>query len=338
MKSSTIASDAEENEPIDLVYLWVDGSDPAFRALKREHLAREPGRLHDAQLSGDEARYLQMGEIAYSVRSARRFAPWIRNIHIVVKPGQKPPVDLDDPRIRLIEEPAILPEEIQPTFASPSIEPFVHRIPGLSEIFIYANDDFLFWKPTPREHFVDRGRLQLRGHFQSKARSRITAAIKKGHGRIVNRTALMLHDHGISRVHLPEHSFHVMRRSTCERVWAEFGEQLRPAVALRFRDDDRCLFWQTMVNSLEVRDHPTGTVWTIGAAQLSFAHVETNLFDALRCRVRLALLGVYAPRTICFNTVPASWHGRIRAFLDRHYGTDDGAGEAGRPSPALEGR
>ena len=320
MSMAEISAPTPESEPIDLVYLWVDGADPALRALKSQYLERESDRLHGSELLGEEARYLQMGEIGYSVRSARRFAPWIRNIHIVVAPGQRPPVDLDDPRIRLVEHPAIIPAQFLPTFASPSIEPFVHRIPGLSEIFIYANDDFLFWRPTPREHFVRDGRLQLRGRHRSRWWARIAAATSKGHDRIVNRTAVLLHDHGLARVHLPEHSFHVMRRSSCERVWAELGGALRAAVALRFRDDDRCLFWQTMVNSFEERDHPTATVRTFGGAQISFAHVTENRFDALRCRLRLAWLTVHAPRTVCFNTVPVAWHARVRAVLDRHYG------------------
>lgn len=307
-------------EPIDIVYLWVDGSDPAFRALKRAHLVRESARLDVAELSGDEARYEQMGEIAYSVRSIRRFAPWIRNVFIVVKPGQRPPIDLEDPRIRLVEEPEILPEAIQPTFASPSIEPFVHRIPGLSEIFIYANDDFLFWRPTPREHFVVDGRLSLRGRHQSRWRARLEFSTHRGHTRIVNHTALMLFDLGFRRVHLPEHSFHVMRRTTCERVWAELGPTLEAAVALKFRDDDRCLFWQTLVNSFEERDHPTRTVRTFGAVHLSLAHVEESRLMAFWIRLRLALIEVASPRTLCFNTVPASWHARIRAVFDRHFG------------------
>jgi hypothetical protein len=317
-----------ESPPIDLVYLWVDGGDPAFRALKNTYLAQEHTRLDDAELSGDQARYLQMGEIGYSVRSARRFAPWIRNIFIVVKPGQRPPVDLADPSIRLVEEPAILPAEIQPTFASPSIEPFVHRIPGLSEIFIYANDDFLFWRPTPREHFVIGDTLCLRGRRQSRWRAALSAATHRGHTRIAGRTALLLHDRGFRRVHYPEHSFHVMRRSTCEQVWAELGPQLNEAVALRFRDDDRSLFWQTLVNSFEQRDHRPRTVRTFNAVQLSFAHVEESRAMAIWIRIRLVLLRLVSPRTMCFNTVPTSWHGRIRAYLDRHYGTEETADRA----------
>lgn len=305
---------------IDLVYLWVDGSDPAFRAQKAAWLGCEAARLDDHELSGDEARYLQMGEIAWSVRSIREFAPWIRTVFIVVKPGQKPPVDLDDPRIRLVEEPTILPPQIQPTFASPSIEPFVHRIPGLSEIFVYANDDFLFWRPTPREHFVIDGELCLRGRHQPRWRARLEAATHRGHTRIVNRTVLMLHELGFRRVHCPEHSFHVMRRSTCERVWAELGPRLNEAVALRFRDDDRSLFWQTLVNSFEERDHRPRTVRTFNAVHLSFAHVEESRWMAAYVWLRLLLLPLVSPRTMCFNTVPIGWRDRVRACFDRHFG------------------
>lgn len=312
------------SEPIDLVYLWVDGADPAFRALKRAWLGREATRIDDDELSGDDARYAQMGEIAWSVRSARRFAPWIRTIWIVVAPGQRPPVDLSDPTIRLVEHPAILPEAILPTFASPSIEPFVHRIEGLSEIFVYANDDFFFWRPTPRSHFVADGRLSLRGRHASPWRARLDRATHRGHTRIAARTALMLFDRGFDRVHLPEHSFHVMRRSTCERVWTEMGDDLAHAVAARFRDDDRCLFWQTLVNSFEERDHPTDTVRTFGAVHLSLAHVEESPAMAFWIRLRLALLPLWSPLTLCLNTIPLGWQARMRRLLERHLGPVDG--------------
>lgn len=305
---------------IDLVYLWVDGADPAFQAAKRHHLASEPGGVLRDELAGDAARYVQFGEISWSVRSVRRFAPWIRTIFIVVAPGQKPPVDLTDPRIRIVEHPEIMPAEILPTFASPSIEPFVHRIPGLSEIFVYGNDDFFFWRPTPREHFVDGDRLSLRGRLQPRWRARITAALYVGHTRIVNLTALMLYEHGLRRVVQSEHAFHVLRRSTCERVWAELGPRLSRSVAHRFRDDDDGLSWQMLVYSFEARDHPVRIVRTFDWVHLSFAHVEESRVTAAFVRLRLALLRLWAPRTLCFNTVPVSWHARVRACFERHFG------------------
>ncbi len=309
--------------PIDLVYLWVDGTDPEFRALKRRHLSAATGHIDRDDLTGDDARYRQIGEIAYSVHSARRFAPWIRDIHIVVAPGQRPPVDLDDPRIHIVEHPQIMPAAILPTFASRSIEPFVHRIPGLSEIFLYANDDFLFWRETPRDHFVVDGELSLRGRFTSRRRAERDAVRHEGHTRTVSQTALRLYDHGLRRVFRAEHSFHVMRRTTCETVWRECGAFLDRAVALRFRSDDLGANWQMLVNSFELRDHSPRTVRTFGAVLLSFAHVEESRVIAAYVRARLAVLRWIAPRTMCFNTIPASWSDRVRLVLDRHYGPPD---------------
>jgi hypothetical protein len=314
-----IAPDA----PIDLVYLWVDGSDPEFRALKRHHLNEATGHVDRDDLTGDEPRYRQIGEIAYSVRSARRFAPWIRDIHIVVAPGQRPPVDLDDPRIRIVEHPQIMPTTILPTFSSRSIEPYVHRIPGLSEIFLYANDDFLFWRETPREHFVVDGKLSLRGRIPSRRRARKDAVRHEGHTRTVNQTALRLFDHGLRRVFQAEHSFHVMRRTTCETVWRECGEFLDRVVALRFRNDELGSSWQMLVNSFELRDRSPHTVRTFDAVLLSFAHVEKSRTVAAYVRARLALLRWVAPRTVCFNTIPVSWTDHVRTVLDRHYGPID---------------
>lgn len=317
-----MSEDAAAVEPIDLVYLWVDGADPAFQALKRAYLGEGAAAAERPDLTGDEARYLQMNEIAWSVASARRFAPWIGTIHIVVKPGQRPPVDLDDPRIRLVEEPTIVPAAIDPLFNSRSIEPFVHRIPGLSEIFVYANDDYLFWRETPRTHFVVDGELVLRGRMQPRWRARLEAATNRGHSRVVGLTGLLLYARGFERVHWPEHSFHVMRRSTSERVWAELGERLERAVAHRFREDEEGLNWQTLVNAFELRDHAPRTIRTFNAVLLSFAHVEESVFMAAYIRLRLALLrlGIGAPRTLCFNTVPRAWQARVKAVFDRHYG------------------
>ena len=112
-------------------------------------------------------------------------------------------------------------------------------------------------------------------------------------------------------------------------MWAELGERLERAVAHRFREDEEGFNWQTLVNAFELRDHAPRTVRTFNAVLLSFAHVEESLFMRFYIRFRLALLrwGLFAPRTLCFNTVPATWVGRVRAIFERHYGRLDAAGD-----------
>jgi hypothetical protein len=83
------------------------------------------------------------------------FAPWVRTIHIVTA-GQTPAwLDTGHPRVRIVDHREILPPDALPTFNSQAIETGLHRIPGLSEHFVYLNDDMFLGRPVPPELFFD---------------------------------------------------------------------------------------------------------------------------------------------------------------------------------------
>ena len=65
---------------IDLVYLWVDGNDPAWLAKKNAYLPAD--KRVDPEAAG-ECRFVENDELRYSLRSAERYAPWIRRIYIL---------------------------------------------------------------------------------------------------------------------------------------------------------------------------------------------------------------------------------------------------------------
>lgn len=70
--------------------------------------------------------------------------PWARHIYIVTN-GQVPIwLNTSHPKIRMVDHKDIFkwPEHL-PTFNSLAIESHIHRIPGLSEHFIYFNDDMM---------------------------------------------------------------------------------------------------------------------------------------------------------------------------------------------------
>ncbi len=78
-------------------------------------------------------------------------APWIRTIYIVT--ASQVPVWLNTahPRVRIIDHKELFPDPAAqlPTFNSLAIESVLHRIPGLSEYFLYFNNDgscFVFLK------------------------------------------------------------------------------------------------------------------------------------------------------------------------------------------------
>jgi hypothetical protein len=139
---------------IDLVYTWVDGNDPEFQRTRQQYInPTAPGA------DFRDRRWTSHDELRYSLRSVARFAPWIRTIHIVTN-GQRPAwLNLAHPKIRLVTHQQIFrwPEHL-PTFNSTSIESHLHRIPGLSEHFIYANDDMFLGAPVePGDFFSTLG-------------------------------------------------------------------------------------------------------------------------------------------------------------------------------------
>eukprot|EP00005_Dracoamoeba_jomungandri_P005828 CAMPEP_0174259562 /NCGR_PEP_ID=MMETSP0439-20130205/8370_1 /TAXON_ID=0 /ORGANISM="Stereomyxa ramosa, Strain Chinc5" /LENGTH=818 /DNA_ID=CAMNT_0015343499 /DNA_START=269 /DNA_END=2722 /DNA_ORIENTATION=- len=102
------------------------------------------------------SRFVDNEELRYSLRSVEKFAPWARKIYIVTN-GQIPYwLDLSHPRIEIITHEMIFPNKSHlPTFSSPAIECHLHRIPGLSNKFLYLNDDTMFGLPIWPSDFYD---------------------------------------------------------------------------------------------------------------------------------------------------------------------------------------
>jgi hypothetical protein len=61
---------------IDIVYLWVDGADPAWRARRQQAYAAW-ARAHPGQLAlhGNVAGRYRDGELRYNLRALERFFP-----------------------------------------------------------------------------------------------------------------------------------------------------------------------------------------------------------------------------------------------------------------------
>lgn len=146
-------------EEIDLVYLWVDGSDPVWQK-KRDTFI---GKTAEDSAENCEGRYADNDELRYSLRSVERYAPWIRRIFIVTDAQTPSWLDTSNPRIRVVDHTEILPREALPTFNSVVIEHRLHLIPGLSEYFLYANDDMFFNREvSPGDFFTPDGRPIIR--------------------------------------------------------------------------------------------------------------------------------------------------------------------------------
>ncbi|XP_054655956.1 N-acetylglucosamine-1-phosphotransferase subunits alpha/beta-like isoform X2 [Dunckerocampus dactyliophorus] len=107
------------------------------------------------------SRFEDNEELRYSLRSVERHAPWVRHVFIVTN-GQIPSwLNLDNPRVSVVTHQEIfLNHSHLPTFSSPAIESHIHRIPGLSQKFIYLNDDVMFGKDVWPDDFYSHSKGQ----------------------------------------------------------------------------------------------------------------------------------------------------------------------------------
>lgn len=138
---------------VDFVVTWVDSSDPSWQ--KRKNKRRNIPNTDDSRRFGDGA--ITNIEIETAVRSILRCAPWCRYIWIVT--DRQTPLFIDELtkweslKVRIVDHTEFIPADEIPTFNSHTIEKYLHNIPGLSEKFIYGNDDFAFTSSVKPEHF-----------------------------------------------------------------------------------------------------------------------------------------------------------------------------------------
>ncbi len=134
---------------IDIVYLWVNGNDDAWRAKRDKHASRlaAANNLSFAKFGNVEGRYRDNDELRFSLRALEKFFPAHGHVYIVTD-GQVPDWFQASPHMTLIDHHDLIPHSSLPTFDSGNIESYVHHIPGLSERYFYLNDDVFFGAPV----------------------------------------------------------------------------------------------------------------------------------------------------------------------------------------------
>ncbi|MGB3735844.1 MAG: Stealth CR1 domain-containing protein [Ilumatobacter sp.] len=301
-------------DPIDIVYTWVDGSDPAWLDAFRATASAE-GRLLD-EVALDPARYRSREELRYSLRSVWAYCGWVRKIWIVTA-GQRPDWLADHPRIQLVDHADILPADALPTFNSHAIEAALHRIDGLAEQFVYFNDDMLVARPIrPELFFTPNGLARC---FQSGARppgveDDRTLAVDTG---AIRGRELLRERFGRVVTGKPYHSPYPLRRRACLDAETEFADVIDRTQHSRFRSPNDL---STAASFFQHFALATGCS-VLGDVANEYVHVESGRLDWHLDRIRLS----EDLDTFCINETSDA-HGidddreaRIREFFASTY-------------------
>ena len=134
---------------IDFVITWVDMNDAQWQ----KDFATHSGKIDNNTNEFSEARFREYGLLKYWFRGVEKFAPWVRKIHFVTC-GQRPEwLNTHHPQLHLVNHEDYIPTSFLPCFNSSLIEIYLHKIEGLSEHFVYFNDDFFIISPITPERF-----------------------------------------------------------------------------------------------------------------------------------------------------------------------------------------
>lgn len=156
--------------PVDAVVLWVDAADPVWRASYNKFTKKKPPNLFSKRY-GTGSESLKM-----CLRSLFQHVSFLRYIYLVTD-NQKPSwLLLPHSQIRVVDHQELFNQNTArpgvletPTFNSSAIEMVLHRIPGLSPYFLYANDDMFVLRATKRsDWFHKEGHARIFLHHAKK--------------------------------------------------------------------------------------------------------------------------------------------------------------------------
>ena len=135
---------------IDFVFPYVDNSDPNWIKQYRDYC-----NIHHIKSNIEDVRYRDYGTLKYLLRGIDKCLPWIRNVYMIVEQESQVPDWLNRDKVKIVYHKDIIPEKFLPTYNSGTIEMYLKNIPGLSEYFIYGNDDMFPISPMAKSDFFD---------------------------------------------------------------------------------------------------------------------------------------------------------------------------------------
>lgn len=162
---------------LDFIITWVDGNDKAHQQKKNEWTkCFDDSKVRDDSMSAK--RFDDSNELYYCVHLIRKNVSFARKIFLVTD-GQTPKWLNKEKATKLgvtiVDHKVIFKDDVDllPVFNSTSIEGYIQNIEGLSDKFIYLNDDFFIIKPVNQKDFIRNEKIVVRGSYFIRGLNRL---------------------------------------------------------------------------------------------------------------------------------------------------------------------
>lgn len=218
---------------IDIVYTWVNHEDKNWQKMYALNTKNFHEKSNTMKSAVDRARFHNRNELYYSLKSVKMYAPWYNKIHIVT--NCEPPLwAKNDPDINFISHDSIFPSSKDlPTFNSHAIEACLHRIPGLTEHFLYFNDDVFLLKPLSKSDFFPKeGRISI---FISKNKANLYFPQRPIDYSIINANRYLMKCYGEPVGNKLHHAPFPLLKSELEKLETTLGDCLTQTRKNKFR-------------------------------------------------------------------------------------------------------
>lgn len=302
---------SKEAQKIDIVYLWCDLADEKFKK-KKEECAKKYGVEFNAN---NDCRYIDNDELKYSLRSLEKFAPWINNIFIVTDEQVPKWLNLDHPKVKIVDHKDIMLHDVLPCFNSTAILHNIVNIQGLSEYFLYSDDDTFFGDYVAPEFFFKGDKLVCRfiKPYGEDDNSGYTNILRNGDKLLKERFGNEL-PIGLK----PHHNIDAYKKSLILKCKEEFKEEIEKSSIEHFRkssDIERAIYQKyaclTGAGILKRTDK---------TAFLSKKKDSIELFS--NSRKKEQKLKKFRPKLFCINDTEkttAENRRQTREFLDKMF-------------------
>lgn len=136
---------------MDFVIPYVNGLDPLWLEDYRKAVGG----------AAMTKRFRDWGTLKYVLRGVEQCMPFVDRVHLVVSRDSQVPEGFNTKVLNVVTHDQIIPKEYLPVFNASAIEMFLYRIPGLSEKFIYSNDDIYPLKPMTEKMFFQGNKPKI---------------------------------------------------------------------------------------------------------------------------------------------------------------------------------
>ena len=168
------------------------------------------------------------------IRLVKKNMPWIRTIHVLLARKSQLQYWMNDEKVHIVYHKDFIPEKFLPLFNSCAIEMFLHNIPGLSEQFLYGNDDmYPLYRLKKSDFFLDgKPCIKMKSFHYPKEPNAFQKSCMCGLNFIASRFGRKYTDTWLKN----GHSIAPMLKSTCKDIIENRWEEVEMTIT-SFRTD-----------------------------------------------------------------------------------------------------